>query len=309
MGRAVACALCALLGACAGSAPPTGFPEEPPEQPGTSGLVWIVGPDGAHRTLWVSTADGHPLASQPIEGPVWAEGSALWQWAEEAVEVPLFACEDASETPERAPIGTAVARRVVLRELTQSAELEIVRAPQTRPARGMAHSVRPVASVGPFLFVEEEIDLDTCGVHPSVEASAFTWDLSAAQRTDVLTDRERAALAEEEARRARAELAAREEVEDVRLASIDPRWSEARALSLSYLFVADVCYACGDGAWGSHTIATRLAASRLPERLAAHARVPRWVRAAVASVPGATLAGFSRVEHPAPARVLDALRR
>lgn len=303
-----ALAIAALTG-CAGRAPPAGFPEEIEER-GTSGLVWIVGPDGAHRTLWVSTEDGRPLASQPIEGPLWAEGSMLWQWAVEQVEVPLHACDEGDERPEPERVGTAIAQRVVLRELTQSVELEIRPAPAPHPVRGLAHEVRPVASVGPYVFVVEELDLDACGAHPYVEAAAFVWDLESAQRAELLTERERAAIAEVEARRAESELARRsEDVEEVRLVAMEPRWSEARELAVAYRFVADACYACGDGEWGSYTIATRVGAVELPERLAARARVPRWVRAAVASVEGATLAGFTRVEHPAPARVLDALRR
>ncbi|HEY8432312.1 MAG TPA: hypothetical protein VIL20_28260 [Sandaracinaceae bacterium] len=309
MRRPLGTALFALgLAACAGRLPDAGFPEDEPEAPGTSGLLWFVDANGAHRTLWVSTEDGRPLASQPIEGPLWAQGSALWQWIPQPAEVALSGCTDAIEAEADEAIGTATAQRVVLRELTQSVELEIVPPPQRRPLRGLAHSVRPVASVGPYLFVVEELELDTCGAQRHVEASAFVWDLEGAQRTEVLTERERAALAEREATRARARLRERGDVEDVRLVALEPRW-EKRGLALDYRFVADVCPACGDGAWSSSTIAASVPAPELPERLAAHARIPRWARAALAELEGATLAGFTRVEHPAPAHVLDALRR
>lgn len=290
--------------ACAG-APSAGLPEEPEEDAGT-GLVWIVGADGLHRTLWVSTEDGRPIASQPIDGPVWAAGSALWQWVSEPAPVPLSACADPPAAPGEA-LATAAAARIVLRELTRSTELEIVPAPRAAPLRGLTH-VSPSASVGPYLFVAQEIDLDPCGAHPYVEASAFVWDLAAAERAELLTERERELLAEREARRALGELARRSEVEDVRLVAIEPRWTASR-LTLAYRFVADVCGACGDGERGSQALAARVDASALPARVAAHARVPPWVRAAVAGEEGATLAGFTRVEHPAPARVLDALRR
>lgn len=294
--------------ACAG-APRAGLLAGPAEEAAT-GLVWIVGVDGLHRTLWVSTADGRPIASQPIDGPVWASGSALWQWVAEPAPIPLSGCRDAPDEPSvrGEPVRTVDAQRVVLRELTRSDELELVRAPGGRPVRGLAHLVSPTASVGPYLFVTEEIDLDTCGAHPYVEARAFVWDLAAAERAELLTDRDLELVSTHEARRARGELARRSEVEDVRLVAIEPRWTSAR-LALAYRFVADVCRDCGDGEWGSHTIATRVEASALPERMAVHGRVPRWVQAAVAAVEGATLAGFTRVEHPAPARVLDALRR
>ncbi|MCZ7679494.1 MAG: hypothetical protein M5U28_12315 [Sandaracinaceae bacterium] len=109
----------------------------------------------------------------------------------------------------------------------------------------------------------QEIDLDPCGAHPYVEASAFVWDLAAAERAELLTERERELLAEREARRALGELARRSEVEDVRLVAIEPRWTASR-LTLAYRFVADVCRACGDGERGSQALAARVDASALP---------------------------------------------
>ncbi|MCZ7679493.1 MAG: hypothetical protein M5U28_12310 [Sandaracinaceae bacterium] len=134
--------------ACAG-APSAGLPEEPEEDAAT-GLVWIVGADGLHRTLWVSTQDGRPIASQPIDGPVWAAGSALWQWVSEPAPVPLSACADPPAEPP-APgeaLATAEAARIVLRELTGSTELEIVPAPRGRPCAGSPTSSRPARRSG-----------------------------------------------------------------------------------------------------------------------------------------------------------------
>ena len=76
-------------------------------------------------------------------------------------------------------------------------------------------------------------------------------------------------------------------------------WDPARGLSLDYLFVAESCPGCG----------ARVRAAALPDTLAERSRVPRWVRAALGRVEGATLRGFSRLDHPAPLRVLDSLRR
>src|SRR5690606_25684713 len=80
------------LAGCAGgpSAPMTRTPA--PDEP-ESGLVWIIDGTGRHRTLWVSTADGRPLSSFPLEGPVWAQGSMLWQWTEEPRSVSLRGCD------------------------------------------------------------------------------------------------------------------------------------------------------------------------------------------------------------------------
>jgi len=287
---------------CAASAPPPPTLAPEPDEP--SGLVWLSDAHGRHRTLWVSTEDGRPLSSLPIEGPLWAEGSMLWQWIEEPVEVPLVDCRASASEPvahaglDDSPsevIGTAIGYRVVLRELTQSLSLEVRGPPRVEPVRALSHGVEPVASVGPYLFAREQLAYAPCDARQSAEARALVWDLSTAGPIEVLSARERAAVAA----RARASFRERglEPVNELELAALAPRWDPRRGLQLDVLFMA--------GVDRSATVRAR----RLPSALAARARVPAWVRTAVARVEGATLLGFSRLDHPAPIRVLDALRR
>ncbi len=301
----IASALVGLAGC--GGAPPARAAQALPEEP-ASGLVWFVDAQGRHRTLWVSTAEGRPLSSLPIDGPLWAEGSMLWQWTEEPVEVPLVECAPlgslsalgAAEGATRV-IGSATAHRVILRELTHSLALEVRGAPMLEPVRALSHGVEPVASVGPYLFAVEELRYDPCSAstsrRPSAEARTLVWDLTSARPAEVLTDDERQAVAS--AARARLEEQGLEEAEPLALAGLTPSWDPARGLSLDYLFVAESCPGCG----------AHVRAASLPDTLRARARVPRWVRAALARVEGATLRGFSRLDHPAPLRVLDSLRR
>lgn len=270
---------------CAGAPRVSGFDDEGPFEDTGTGLVWIVDGAGVHKTLWVSTESGRPLASQPIEGPLWAAGSRLWQWLEEPVGVPLHSCATGAETQH----GQAVARRVMVRDLVRSRDIELRAPPELGDVRDLTHVVSPLASVGPFLFVLEELELDGCEAS-SAEARALVWDLHSGRPTELLSAEER--------ERARARLRAQnDELDEVELVALWPRWEEGR-LALSYGFAAE-----------GGAVSTQLDAERLPARLADHARVPVWVRAALTRAPDATLAGFSRVEHPAPARILDTLRR
>ncbi len=284
------------------------------EAVGASGLVWLVDPEGRHQTLWVSIADGRPLASQPIEGPVWTEGSALWQWVEEPVEVAASHCVSAAQATET-PEGerTVMVRRGVLRELTESTTLEVCAPPSAEDANHLENTIAPFASVGPYLFLVQELYIGSCSARASWSTQTLVWDLAAAHRAEVLTDREERSLARSETetavRRLREESSPELEREGVELVALWPRWDLRRGLGLSYVFAAEACPSCSDGEWSSHTIATRVPASRMPERLAEHADLPRWVRRAAARAPDATVAGFTRVTHRSPAMVLDALRR
>jgi hypothetical protein len=293
---------------------PAASPSRLAETEEASGLVWFVDGHGRHRTLWVSRTEGKPLSSLPIDGPLWAAGSMLWQWTEEPVEVPLVEC---GTTPASDPalggalgsaergaadvIGTATAHRVILRELTHSLALEVRGAPSLEPVRALSHGVEPVASVGPYVFVVERLSYASCSARPSAEARTLVWDLTAARPAEVLSDDEREAVAT--TARARLSEQGLEAAEPLELAALTPRWDPARGLSLDYLFVAER----GEGP--SSAPSAHVRASSLPDTLAERGRVPRWVRAALARVEGATLRGFSRLDHPAPLRVLDSLRR
>lgn len=286
-----------IVGCAASAVPP---PISPALDDEPSGLVWLADAKGRHRTLWVSTVDGRPLASMPIEGPLWAEGSMLWQWIEEPVEIPLIDCanEPSAQSPAREIVGSAVGHRVHLRELTQSVSLEVRGPPRLEPLRTLSHGIEPIASVGPYLFAREEIAYVGCDAEAGTEARSLVWDLSIAGPTDVLSARERASVLA----RARAKLRERgllSPARELELAMLAPRWDPRGGLELEVLFVG-----------GLEPRATaRMRAPRLPARLASRASVPPWVQVAVARTEGATLLGFSEIEHPAPARILAGLRR
>jgi hypothetical protein len=248
----------------------TGFEHTPHIEP-TSGLVWIVDGAGRHRTLWVSIEDGRSLSSLPIEGPLWADGPRLWQWRDEPVDVRRAACGDEGSTE-------VSARRVILRELVREREVEL----GGPTALDVLHEAEPLASVGPLLFVRERGERAPCEQEATRDVA---WHFPSARTVEVLREDEHAALRAEAAR------------DGAALVGLTPRW-DAGHLALDLELTA-----------GASASPTRKEASWLPERLRAHDRVPRWVGAAMARAPEATLAGWSRVEHAAPAGLLDTLRR
>jgi hypothetical protein len=280
--------------------------------------VWTVEGRGRGRTRWVAP-DGTPLAGQPIEGPVWAEGRCLWQWVEEPVDVPVWDAPPEGEHPDPATAdGTRTVWRGVLRELVDDARVVVIEAPEPGVVRAVAHELRVEASVGPYLFLTERLTVDAWGAHPSARARALVWDLRTAAPADPLTERERESLVAEARARARRRLVAEGAdrgveaalpAEAIELVALRPRWSVAEGLRLELRFATQTCYACGDGRWSDYTRSVRVTADRLPERLARHARIPAWVRSTAHRLEDAEVAGFTIVEEPGPVRVLDSLRR
>ena len=306
------------LTACGGGAGGSSVVVPRVEPPPHSGLVWMTNAEGRSLTEWVSVDDGSPIASQPIEGPLWAEGDALWQWTAETVELPVWAELPDEENPDPA---TAVSRadvtRIVLRELVGNSRVVILEAPEPGPVREIEHSARVSASVGPYLFVRESLTIDAWGAHGSGEVQSMVWDLRAAAPAEILTEREIAAIGSAERREAQRQLVregAEAGIEEdlatdaVELVAIEPEW-DSDGLRVWLRFATEACYACGDGEWSDYTRSTRVAMHELPERLSELATMPGWVREVRARHPEHRLTGFTLVDDPAPARVLDTLHR
>lgn len=309
-----------MVAACGGADNPREASARIPhvEPPPASGLVWTVDAEGRNRTLWVSL-DGTPLASQPIEGPLWAEGSCLWQWVKEPVEVPVWDEAPDEEIPDASTaVGTRTVWQGVLRELVADTRVVAFPAPDPGTVRDIDHELRVEASVGPYLFVTERVSVSSWGAHGSTEVRAAVWDLRAAGLADPLTDRERSSIRGSERVLARRALMAEGidtnlegqwSADEVELVALRPRWDVSNGLQVELQFATESCYACGDGEWSDYTRSVRVPAQRIPEQLARHAHLPDWVRSAARELPDASIAGFSRVEEPAPARVLESLRR
>jgi len=298
----MALALCVAAGCGGGTS--TGPSVEVPrvDPPPASGLVWIRDDAGVDRTYWVAL-DGAPLTGSPIDGPVWADGQALWQLVVEDVPAPLYEEEPSGEaTPARS--GEAVLHRVVLRELVADARVVALPAPEPGAAHALRHEVTLEGSVGPYLFFVERLYVEAWGAHGAEEVRATVWDLRAATPAAIATDRELADWEPEAARLARA-LPDVEPDAGTSFAALHPRWGP-EGLAVELRVAVEACYACGDGEWSDYTRSVRIPLARPPERLARP--LPAWAREAAARA-GGRLMGFTLVEAPGPARILDSLSR
>ncbi len=298
--------LLAILGAAAcggtGSGPAVEVPRV--DAPPQSGLVWTRTAAGEDRTWWVRL-DGSPLAGQPIDGPLWADGDALWQMHVEPVEVPVWdGDEEPGESDPPSPDRTATMRRVVLRDLVADARVVVLEAPAVGGVQDASHEVWLDGSVGPYLFFRDRLSVFAWGAHGSEEMRALVWDLRAAAPAEVATERELEAWGPDAIERARA-LEHADEDADVRLVAFHPRWS-LDGLTVELQAAASSCYACGDNEWTDYSVSVRIPLPEPPERLAMP--LPAWAREAAAR-DGGTLMGFTLVEDPAPARILDSLSR
>lgn len=306
---ALICAI-ALLG-CGSAAGRDGieFPGADPLP--ASGLVWIRrGETGLGQTFWVRVEDGSSLSGQPIEGPVWADGRTLWQYVEEVEPVLLYEDEPLGAAPDPSDAtSTTEVRRGLLRELVLGARVVVIDAPDPGPARALRHELLLEGSVGPYLFFEERLFIDSYGAHGIQSARATVWDLRSAATTTIATDRETAAWTARASERARRELGDRlepEAISELAVVALHPRWEIPGGLGVDLQVAMPSCYTCSDGGWSDYTLGLILALPTLPERL--DGELPRWVRTA-AERAGGTLLGFTRVEHPEPAQILDSLSR
>ncbi|MCA9609382.1 MAG: hypothetical protein KC619_27465 [Myxococcales bacterium] len=292
-----------MVGGCGGSASAPAVEVPRVDRPPQSGLVWMRDEAGHDRTWWVAL-DGSPLAGQPIDGPLWADGEALWQMTIEDVPIGLYDEEPDEEgaPPDSERVGEV--HRVVLRDLVDDARMVAVEAPTPGVVHEVEHEIRLEGSVGPYLFFVERLSVTAFGAHGAEEMRAVVWDLSAAAPADVATDRELARWEPEATRRARA-LPEVEEDASVSFVAFHPRWSP-EGLAVELQVSAETCYACGDGEWSDYTRSARIALPEPPERLAIP--LPAWAREA-ATRDGGTLMGFTRVESAAPAGILDSLSR
>lgn len=277
------------------------------EAPETSGLVWIRDAEGRDRTHWVAL-DASPLAGPPIEGAVWADGHALWQLVVEPVAAPTWEDppqDEGSSNPEAPPDGQVTVQRVVLRELVEGSRVEVLPAPELGAVRDALHEVSIEGSVGPYLFFVSRLYVDAWGAHGATEHRATVWDLGAAAPAHIPTERERVrweALASQQA----AELEHVDEDAEIEPVALRPRWDLDEGLIVELQLAAEACYACSDGEWSDYTVSVTRPLDPPPERL--RIELPAWARDTAARV-GGTLMGFTRVEQPEPAYVLDSLSR
>ena len=239
---------------------------------------------------------------EAIDGIVIAVSSGTWLWQEETRPVPTSSCEleedDEGHELTEEPVLPGAATRASFRHLAGGAEQVVVDpGDEIWGNRDVQHDVTVVASMGPYLFIEESTYVDTCGAHGNTAVSSLIWNVATGKSIAVPMD---LGSLQDERAAAIIELMDDEEDDalstgerDVELTELVPQFSADGTLVLGLRFTAPTCYACTRGGWGSFSKSTIVGSRTVPRLLAPFVRPPGAVRAFLRSHPGATLGGWS----------------
>jgi hypothetical protein len=163
------------------------------------------------------------------------------------------------------------------------------------------HTARLLASVGPYLFIEESTYAYTCGAHGNSEVRFTVWNVEEGGTLDLLRelpDRDRLVAAgktalDEDARGAGGSDSGGDD-DPPTLTELLPRVGPHGRLEASALVSVPSCYACSGGGWSSYTSSTPVPVD-LPERLRRLGPVPAAIQRFADEHPALTIAGFSAV--------------
>ena len=265
----------------------------------------LAAPARAHVLVWATTAEDGPPSTYALADDgaplsrrngirIWASGT---EWAPEVSEVPIPTrdCEEGPASP--AQEGRGVRVRLVPADRTRPA-LEIVAPSPGDQANELQQSARLLASVGPYVFVEESTFTYTCGAHGNTGVSFAVWSLDDGRAVDLLSDlpdRQHLLASGKRAIDALPDAVDFSRPEDPpAVTELLPRLGAHGRLEASALVTVASCYACTGGGWSSYTVSTQIPVP-LPWRLRGVAPPPRAVGLFADTHPGLTVGGYSVV--------------
>lgn len=249
------------------------------------GLAWTyqVQPDGK--------ADGR------LEGIHIATTRGRWSWVTKTLDVETEPCDLSLGSRHPAQGGTVTRASVV----GSGDREQLIVDPETgcggeHCPNEVRHEARPVASLGPYLFVEQSTYAYACGAHGFTHASFVVWDLDKARKVDLVGQvPNREALFAE---------AARQMIDDATdrlgifgdgkadITEILPVVEGSSKVAFQAQLTVPTCYACGDGLWSSYTRSVRVKAPA-PAPLASFTELPTQVSIFLAHHTGLSLGGWS----------------
>ena len=288
------CLLVAL--ACAGcspgpSAPSTAARSTPDALPRAHALVWATSGENAPPSTYAVADDG-ALVSQMNGIRIWASGT-VWSCEVGVEPVSTQACEGGLERGPQESRGVRV--RLVPSDASRTA-LEIVAPATGDDVNEIQQSARLLASVGPYVFVEESTYSYTCGAHGNTGVSFAVWNLEDGRAVDLLSelpDREHLLASGKSAIDAQPDAVDFSRAEDPpALTELLPRIGPHGRLEASALITVASCYACTDGGWSSYTVSTQVP-TPLPWRLRGLGTPPRAVALFADAHPELTVGGYS----------------
>jgi hypothetical protein len=257
-------------------------------------LVWARDKQGLAWTYQVQP-DGK--ADARLEGIHIATKRGEWTWVTKTLDVETEPCDLSLGSRHPAQGGTVTRASAV----GSGDREQVIVDPDTACGsehcpNEVRHEARPVASVGPYLFVEQSTYAYACGAHGFTQASFVIWDLDQGRAVDLVgqVPNREALLAD--AARAFAEDAAdrpvfgdgKAEITEL-LPTLD---SSTRKIGFEAQLTVPSCYACSDGLWSSYTRSVRVKAAA-PAPLASFTELPTQVAVFLSRHPGLGLGGWS----------------
>ena len=257
-------------------------------------FVWAI--EGASQAdgsspVTYALADDGTVVSQAPGIRIWAAGT---EWTNEvSVEsVPTTPCTGPDLAAQE---GRAVRVRLVPRDASR-APIEVVTPAKEDQANEVQQSARLLASLGPYVFVEESTYAYTCGAHGNTGVAFSAWNIEDGHQVDLLSelpDREALLAAGKRAIDARADAVDFSRPDDPpTLTELLPRIGPRGHLEAGVLVTVASCYACTEGGWSSYTVSTEVP-TQLPWRLRALGQPPASVGIFSDAHPGLTIGGYS----------------
>lgn len=257
----------------------------------------------AHTLVWATPAEDGPPSTYALadDGETLSQrdgiriGSAGTEWTCEVSVEPIAtrACEEGPQQP--AQEGRGVRVRLVPSDRARSA-LEIVAPSSGDQVNEIQQSARLLASVGPYVFVEESTFTYTCGAHGNTGVSFAVWNLDDGRQVDLLSelpDREHLLATGKSAIDAMPDAIDFSRPEDPpMITELLPRFGPRGRLETTALVTVASCYACTTGGWSSYTVSTQVPVP-LPWRLRGLGEPPRAVGLFTDAHPKLTVAGYS----------------
>ena len=247
--------------------------------------------DGANATTYVLADDGK-VVSQAPGIRIWTAGT---EWSSEATveTVPTTPCVGGPELA--AQEGNGLRVRLVAVDGSQ-APLELVVPSTDDQANEVDQSARLLASLGPYVFVEESTYAYTCGAHGNTGVTFSVWNVDERRKVDLLSDlpdRESLLAAGKRAIDARPDAVDFSRPQDPpTLTELLPRIGPHGHIEAGALVTVPSCYACTDGGWSSYTVSTEVP-TQLPWRLRALGQPPRALGLFADAHPQLTIGGYS----------------
>lgn len=272
-------------------------------------LVWARDAKGEATTYRVDAA-GHAIDHVPGIRVATSRGELAF--TKTGYDVPTEACDFGDpEGPFHTP-GTGHAVRATLESPSLSEPIALDGAGATSDANEVGHDVTVMASLGPLLFLEEELYLYACGAHGSSSKTFIVWDaergapvtgaLENIPDIGTLVSTASGHLygdADGNGDGPSPDVSPSDAEGAPAITEMIPVFAGGRVRFEAQLTIP-TCYACSDGLWDSYTRSVRLparppAALEVAAGTASGAALPEGVRAFLSRNPTLVPGGFSTV--------------